>query len=384
MAGLKLFFVVNVDDFFLSHRLPLGLEAVRRGYQVTVVAIDTGRRREIEQHGIRFIDLPATRSGTNPWQELIVLWFLYRLYRREKPHIVHHIAIKAVAYGAIAARFAQVPRVVNAISGLGFVFINADAQRTLYTLLRFLFKIGLNNPNVSVIFQNPDDLAFFRDLNILKPYQMVCIKGSGVDLSEFALSEFPPEPPVRVVLPARMLRDKGVVEFVEAARLLKPDYGSRVEFLLAGGIDPGNKSGISEQELQHWTGEGAVQWIGFQRDMASIFRTAHIVALPSYREGLSKALIEACAIGRAIVTTDVPGCRDVVETEKNGLLVPARDARQLAAALARLIDRPDQRRDMGLKARQKAEQEFSIDHVITQTFHLYESEPCLQSAQNPI
>lgn len=376
MAGLKLFFVVNVDDFFLSHRLPLGMEAVRLGYQVTVVAGDTGRRREIEQCGIRFIDLPATRSGTNPWQEFAVLWFLYRLYRREKPHIVHHIAIKAVAYGAIAARFARVPRVVNAISGLGFVFINADVQRILYNLLRFLFKIGLSNPKGSVIFQNPDDLAFFQALNVLKPHQMVCIKGSGVDLAEFAQAETPKEPPVRIVLPARMLRDKGVVEFVEAARLLKPNYGARVEFLLAGGLDPDNRSGISANELQQWVAEGAVQWLGFQRDMAAVFREAHLVALPSYREGLSKALIEACAIGRAIVTTDVPGCRDVVEDGKNGLLVPARDARQLAAALAQLIDRPDLRREMGQYARQKAEQEFSIDQVITQTFHLYESAPC--------
>lgn len=374
MVGVKLFFVVNVDSFFLSHRLPLGLEALKRGYQVTVVAIDTGKKEEIEKHGMRFVSLPISRSGTDIWTELGALWFLYRLYRKEKPQIVHHIAIKAVTYGSIAARMAGVPKVVNAISGLGFVFINAADNKILYQLLLSLFKIGLSSKRVTVIFQNLDDLDFFKNLKVLKPAQMVYIKGSGVDLCEFFYTENETPSPIRVVLPARMLRDKGVEEFVAAAQMLKPKYGEQVQFILAGGVDIENKAGIPEHQLLQWAAEGSVDWIGFQQNMAAVFRASHIVVLPSYREGLPKALIEACATGRAIVTTDVPGCREVVTTGVNGILVNPKDVQGLSMALDQLITNPDLCKKMGKMARQKAEHEFSIHSVVEKTFNIYKSD----------
>jgi glycosyltransferase involved in cell wall biosynthesis len=373
LKSKKLFIVVNVEWFFLSHRLPIALAAQRQGYEVTVFATEErGQGAIIRENGLRFIPLPTTRSGTDIIQEIKVLWLLYRYYRRERPDVVHHVAVKPVTYGSIAARLAGVPRVVNALSGLGFLFINADSNKLLHSIVMRAFRFGFRNPRLRFILQNQDDYALINGLNLVTPDQIILIKGSGVDLEEYAYSAIPDSKPKIVLLPARMLWDKGVGEFVEAAKILKPKYGDAVQFILAGEADTSNRSGIAEDQLNQWSAEGAVEWIGFQSDMVGHLKQSYMVVLPSYREGLPKSLIEACAIGRPIVTTDVPGCREVVEIEKNGLLVPAKNAEALAQSIDKILSDPHLANEMGRYGRKKAEAEFSIHSVVEKTLALYE------------
>jgi len=372
----KLFLVVNVDWFFLSHRLPIALAAKKKGYEVTIFAIEEGGHgEEIRQHGLNFVPLPTSRSGTNIFTELKVLVFLYRYYKKEKPDIIHHVAVKPVTYGSVAAKLAGVPKVVNALSGLGFLFINADTNRIAHALVSLFFNYGFKNPNLRFILQNRDDFQMIQELNLLKKEQIFLIKGSGVDLMEFAYSkkQLEVDRKLKVLLPARMLWDKGVREFVEAAKLLHIQFSTKVDFLLAGNVDMGNRAGIPVEQLIEWTESKVVQWIGFQKDMVATLKQADIVVLPSYREGLPKSLIEACAIGRPIITTDVPGCREVVEEGINGYLVPKQNVEQLAERMAKLIENEELRHKMGKASRKKAEAEFSIENVLQQTFEIYEN-----------
>jgi len=372
----KLFLVVNVDWFFLSHRLPIALAAKKRGYEVTVFAIEEGGHgNDIRGHGLKFVPLPTSRSGTNIFTELKVLVFLFRYYKKERPDIIHHVAVKPVTYGSVAAKLTGVPKVVNALSGLGFLFINADTNRLAHTLVNAFFNYGFKNPNLRFILQNRDDFQMIEDMNVLKEEQIFMIKGSGVNLNEFAYSaERELEGgKVKILLPARMLWDKGVGEFVAAAKIVHQKLPNRATFILAGNIDMGNRARILEAQLEAWNLEGMVQWIGFQKNIAEVIRSVHIVVLPSYREGLPKSLIEACAIGRPIITTDVPGCREVVEEGKNGFLVPKKDTIELAERLTELIMNKQLRTQMGKAGRQKAEREFSIENVLQQTFEIYEN-----------
>jgi glycosyltransferase involved in cell wall biosynthesis len=371
---LKLFLIVNVDWFFLSHRLPIALEAKQKGYQVTVFAIEeAGKGDYIRSLGFRFIPLPTSRSGTNFLQELQVLWFLSRWYRKEKPDVVHHVAVKPVTYGSVAAKLTKVPKVVNALSGLGFLFINAGKNPIVHYLVTLGFKYGFRNRNLHFILQNKDDYEMIKKIGVLKDEQLTIIKGSGVDLDEYQFTLEKTIDAIQVMLPARMLWDKGVGEFVEAAIQLKHRFKKQVNFILAGGIDTGNRAAISKAQLEEWYESGVIEWIGHQEDMKNIYMASHIVVLPSYREGLPKALIEACAIGRAIVTTDVPGCREVVDDGINGLLVPVKNVVALAAAIEKLILQPKLRQEMGKRGREKAEAEFSLKDVIEKTFAIYEA-----------
>lgn len=369
----KIFFVVNVDWFFLSHRLPLALEAQKRDYDVTIVTIETDRRAEIESYGFRFIGIPTSRAGTNPLQELKVLYFLLKLYRKEKPSIIHHVGVKPVTYGSVAAKLLRMPKVVNALSGMGYLFINKNNNRLAHRMVMSCFRYGFKNPRLRFILQNSDDLADVRRLNVLKDNQLFLIKGSGVDLDDYKFTPPPATGRTRILLPARMLWDKGVGEFVAAAQMLHPTYKDHCEFILAGNADMGNISGIPEHQLLVWQQTGSVSWIGFQDNMKEVLGDCHIVVLPSYREGLPKSLIEACAIGRPIVTTDVPGCREVVIDGENGFLVEVKNAEALAAAIEKLIIDPALRTAMGAKGRKIAEENFSIQSVIQQTFEIYNS-----------
>ncbi|MEE9372217.1 MAG: glycosyltransferase family 4 protein [Saprospiraceae bacterium] len=371
-SGKKLFIVVNVDWFFLSHRLPIALEALKRGYDVTVLAIEEeGRGEEIRNHGLKFIPLPSSRGGTNIWNEWKLIRFLYKIYKNKKPDIIHHVAIKPVLYGSLAAKYLKIPKVVNAISGLGSMFINPSKVSLIYRLIKFLYKFSFNNPNLVVIVQNEDDGNIIEKLSKIKPANIFLIKGSGVDMSKYIFSEEIDALPIQIVLVSRMLWDKGVGELVESARALKKKYGKKINFVLAGKIDLENKSAISKSQLVTWNKEGLVEWIGFQTNVAQLYTDSHIAVLPSYREGLPKSLIEAMAIGRPVITTDVPGCREVVESGHNGYLVKAQDSVSLTAAMDKLITNKELRIEMGKNGRKKAEQEFSLQMVLEKTFDIY-------------
>ena len=371
MSGVRprLAIVVNSDFFFLSHRLPLAVEAQRRGWDVTVVVPDTGRADEIRRHGLDVVALPLTRSGTGPVRELGSLWFLRRLYRRLRPHVVHHVTAKPVVYGSIAATGLPTA-VVNAVSGLGYTFIQKPPGHPLRRALVALYRLALRGPRRWVVFQNDDDAALFHRLGLAAPERSLMIRGSGVDTAAFAASAEPDGRPV-VVLPARLLWDKGVGEFVEAARALR-ESGSDARFALVGKLDPGNPAAVTRAEVDGWVAEGAVEWWGYRTDMADVLRSATVVALPSYREGLPKALLEAGASARARVTTDVPGCRDTVEDGVTGLVVPARDAGALAAAVARLLADDGLRQRVRLAGRRDVERRYAVGLVVEAHMAAYE------------
>ncbi len=366
----KLLFVVNVDWFFMSHRLPIAIEAIRQGYEVHLATTLTDRQGALGATGIKLHDLPLERSGASVWRELRTFWKTLNVMRTVRPDIVHLVTVKPVVLGGIAARLARVPAVVCAVSGLGFVFL---ARGLRARMLRFavvcLYRAALGHPNLKVIFQNDDDRRLLQKLTGLADARSVRMRGSGVDLARFAVQPFPPEPVV-VVFAARLLRDKGIQEFVDAARMLR-QRGAKAVFRLAGAPDPDNRASVSDEDIRQWEASGDVEFLGHQRDMPRILAEAHVVVLPSYREGLPKVLVEAAACGRPAVTTDVPGCRDAIVPGVTGLLVPVRDATALSEAIGRLIADARLRESMGLAARQLAEREFSIEHAIGQHLALY-------------
>ncbi|MDZ3990445.1 glycosyltransferase family 4 protein [Pseudomonas sp. Teo4] len=319
-----LLIVVNDPAFFMSHRLPVATAAQDEGYEVHIATQSGASVADIRGRGFYHHELPLSRSGKNPFRELKSVISLWRLCWRIRPSVLHLVTIKPVLYGGIAARLAPVKGVLAAISGLGFVFMaNGTKAAALRRVISILYRLALGKKNLRVVFQNPDDKKALEVIGAVTEEKSVIIRGSGVNLNDYQAYPEPVGVPV-VTLAARLLRDKGVIEFVEAARYLKLQ-GLIANFQLVGDPDPGNPTSIDADQLEAWTREGVVQCLGYQSDMASVFRHSHIVVLPSYREGLPKVLVEAAACGRAVVTTDVPGCRDAVEPGVSGLLVPVRN-----------------------------------------------------------
>ena len=365
----RLLFVVNHVGFFVSHRLGLALRAKSAGFDVQVAAGPGPLARKVAEAGLPFHEIPLSRAGRHPQQEFTTFRALLSLYERLRPDIVHHVTIKPVLYGSMAAQMAQIPFVVNAISGLGHLFVgNERFSRPLRRLALAVTPAVFSHPNMATIFQNEDDRQLFLERRSVHMEQTWLIRGSGVDTDLFSPGPEPTGPP-RILLPARMLYDKGVMEFVAAASILKR-RGTDAEFVLAGDVDD-NPSTVNRRELETWTRQGRATWLGHRDDMPALLRSATIVCLPSYREGLPKSLIEAASTGRAIVTTDVPGCRDVVRHNENGLLVPPRDSERLAEAIAELLADRDKRIRFGHAGRTRALDEFSFGTIAAQTLELY-------------
>ena len=366
----RLLFVVNDPAFFVSHRLSIALEACRRGWDVHVAGAGEAPR-EVLEGGMTFHAVNLSRSGMNPFAELRAIWGLVRLFRKVRPDLVHLITIKPYLYGGIAARVARVPAVVSAVAGMGAVFIRQDLRaRVLRGALYPLYRLAFGHPRQRAIFQNPDDRSILERWGVMDGEKARAIRGSGVDLSRYPARPEDPGTPV-VAFAARLLRDKGIVELIGAARLLK-ERGVEARFWVIGNADPGNPATVTEQELDAWRDEGIVELVGYRTDIPGLFGQAHIVCLPSYREGLPKTLVEAAAAGRAVVTTDVPGCRDAIEPGKSGVLVPVRDAEALADALQRLIENPEERRAMGRAGRELAEREFAIEKIVHAHMAIYD------------
>lgn len=366
-----LMFVVNVDWFFLSHRLPIALEAQRQGYQVHIATGLTDKLDELQRHGLVVHPLSLDRSSTglgNAWRTMVELWKLFRALR---PDIVHLVTIKPVLLGGLMARLAGVPAVVAAVSGLGFVFMAHGAKAVVRRwLVGGLYRVALGHHNLKVIFQNPDDRASLATLAHLPDNKVEMIRGSGVDLTQYSHTPLPLGVPV-VLLAARLLADKGVREFVQAARLLK-QQGVSARFCLVGSVDPANPASLADAELTQWENDRVVELWGQRLDMLAVLSSAHLVVLPSYREGLPKVLLEAAACGRAVVTTDVPGCRDAIEPGVTGVLVPVRNAAALADALKGLINDPARCQAMGNAGRALAERAFDVRQVVAAHLRIYQ------------
>jgi glycosyltransferase involved in cell wall biosynthesis len=367
---VKILLFANTDWYLYNFRLALA-EALRaRGNEVVLVSPEGSYVPRLQELGFRWISFPFTQHGLNPLFEISTILHLLSLYRHEKPDLVHQFTVKCVLYGSLVCRLLGIRPVVNSVTGLGYVFTESKgARQGLRRLIILLNRLMLRH--TWVIFQNPDDRDFFLENNLVDPGRVALIRGSGVDHQRFVQTSEPNGTPV-VILPARLLWDKGVAEFVEAARQLQAD-GLQARFVLVGDSDPENRSAVPVARIREWEQSGVIEWWGWKENMEGVFAQASIVCLPSYREGLPKTLIEAAACGRPIVASDVPGCREIVRPGENGLLVPARDTATLAAALKQLIQDPELRHAMGIRGQKIAEKEFSMDLVITQTLNVYHS-----------
>ncbi len=367
----KILFVVTEDWYFCSHRLPLAVATSQAGHEVVVATRVVDQGQVIEEAGIRVIPLKRMkRSSINPFSQLATLIELRSVFRRERPDLVHLVALKPVVYGGLVAKLVGVPARVSALGGLGFLFISDRLlARLLRPILLILFRVVLNDRRSRLIVQNRDDQELVTEKAGVDRSLVRLIRGSGVDLDRYAASDLPDGQPI-VMLPSRMLWDKGVGEFVDAAKALGAQ-NVPARFVLVGDPDPENPASIPLAQLQRWHDAGFIEWWGHRADMPEVLAQASVVCLPSYREGLPKVLIEAMACGRPIVTTDVPGCRDLVETGKNGLLVKVKDAAEIAGALKSLVLDKPLCRQMGREGRRVVEGEFALARVIEETMDVY-------------
>lgn len=368
---LKLLFFITEDWYFWSHRLSIARAARDAGFEVLIATRAHQHKERIEKEGFRLIPISLVRRSKNIFREIFCILEIIKIYRREKPDIVHHVALKPVLYGSWAARIAGIPGVVNALAGLGFIFVAEGWKASI--LRRFValaYRSAFSARNLIAIFQNPEDLKLFVDAGVVKNEKAVLIRGSGVDTSRFIHIPEPAGIPT-IVLASRMLWDKGVGEFVDAVRQLRKE-GVNCRAVLVGIPDPQNPASIPEDTLRRWHAEGMVEWWGYRENMPEVLSNAHIVALPTtYGEGVPKILIEAASCGRAIVATDVPGCREIVRHNENGLLVPPHDSKALADALKVLVEDAELRAKMGARGREIVEAEFSEEIVVKQTMEIY-------------
>ena len=367
-------FVVNDQDYFFSHRLPIALAIKEKGFEVHVAChAGTWVDSRFEQFGLIFQKLPFCRGGLNPFNELKTILALVRLFKRLQPTLIHLVAMKPVLYGGVAAHFARVPAIVSAVTGLGSIFVDKISRKSAFIrrIIVFLLKISFHHNNMRVIFQNEDDLRFMVDSKRLSSDKARLIKGSGVDLSEYKMVTESSEHPPVVAMASRLLRDKGVFEFVAAIRILR-NREIQARFWLIGSPDDQNPSSISFDDVSNWENEAIIEYLGFRNDIPDLFSKAHIVVLPSYREGMPKCLLEAAACGRAIVTTNVAGCRDTIEPGRTGILINPFDSIALADALETLIIDSNLRRSMGIAGRSLAEKEFKIEKIVDAHLHIYD------------
>lgn len=370
MKHNKLFIVVNVDWFFLSHRLPVALGAQKAGWDVTIITADTGKLKDIEAKGLKVINLPMNRSGMNIFEELKTLNFLRKLYKREKPDVVHHVGMKTILWGTLAAKFSKVNGVVNAISGLGGFFAEEN-KGMLSKIMPKILKFSHARSNLLCIFQNDDDWGLYVKHGIIKHDQGRFIKGSGVNLEDFRYTPEPAEGKIKVILTARMIVEKGIFLLTEAAERLRAKYGETVEFLLVGGLDD-HPGAITEEQLNTVCDGKYIQWLGYRTDVRDLLKQCHIVAFPSYyMEGLPKSLIEANAIGRPIITSNSVGCKETVVDGENGFLIRPKDVDALTEKLDLLLTNRELRQKMGKAARAYAEKYFDINEVINRHLAIY-------------
>ncbi|MDS4058820.1 MAG: glycosyltransferase family 4 protein [Candidatus Contendobacter sp.] len=369
---MKILLFANTEWYLYNFRRSLAIALCESGHEVLLISPPGPYGEKLRALGLRWLPAPMTRRSLHPLRELALVRWLFRLIRQERVDLVHGFTIKCAVYGSLAARLARIPGRVNAVTGMGYVFTsNEPTARLLRPLVRALLRLALGGRGARLILQNPDDVAFFQRARLVDVAAVRQIPGSGVDCARFIPgSGRIIDEPLRVLLAARLLWDKGLAEYVAAARILR-GQGRSIRFLLAGNPDPGNPAAVPEATVRAWVDEGLVEWLGHVDDMPALLATVDVVALPSYREGLPKTLIEAAACGLPLITTDAPGCREVVMPEVEGLRVPVGDAGALAQAIARLHDDPILAARLGAAARAKALTQFDERLVIERTLAVY-------------
>lgn len=379
---MKAVLFANTDWYLYNFRRTLALSLLRAGYDVLLISPDGPYGPRLRELGLRWEPLPMERRSLNVLREAALLLHLVRLLRREQPDVVHGFTIKCAVYGSLAAKMAGIPARINAVAGMGYVFTSHQLKaRLLRPVVRGLLKLALGGEQGRLILQNSDDVKLFRQAALVEPAHIRLIRGSGVDCGKFAgnAPRKNQDGATRILLASRMLWDKGIGEYIAALRWLRAK-GYTVQALLAGTPDPGNPAAIPEQTLREWVDEGTVTWLGHVDDMHALLGSVDIVVLPSYREGLPRTLVEAAACALPLITTDVPGCREVVADGVDGLLVPVRSVEPLALAMRRLLDDPALARRLGEAARTKARNYFDERIVIERTLGVY-AELCGHSEQ---
>jgi glycosyltransferase involved in cell wall biosynthesis len=370
---MKVVLFANTDWYLYNFRRALAMSLQRAGYEVLLISPPGPYGDRLRALGLRWEPLPMQRRSLNPWRELGLLWHLVRLLRREQPGLVHGFTIKCAVYGSLAARLAGIRARINAVAGMGYVFTSTQLQaRLLRPVVRGLLRLALGGRDARLILQNADDVELFRHAGLIDPARIRLIRGSGVDCAQFAgvSRRTAGDGRLRVLLASRLLWDKGVAEYVAALRQLRGE-GRAIDALLAGTPDPGNPAAVPESTIRDWVDEGLLSWLGHVDDMAGLLGSVDLVVLPSYREGLPRTLVEAAACGLPLITTDVPGCREVVCDGIDGLLVPVRNGEALAQAIQRLQDAPEFARRLGVAARSKAHAQFDERIVIQRTMAVY-------------
>ncbi|WP_456447435.1 glycosyltransferase family 4 protein [Thiolapillus sp.] len=368
---MKVIFFANTDWYLYNFRLDLARYLAAQGMEVVMMSPPGDYGERLQQEGFRWISLPMERRSLNPLAEWKLLRRIRKIYEQEKPDAVHNFTIKSVIYGGLAAQAQAIRCRIQAVTGLGHVFVSDSLRaRLLRPLVKRLLKRAMSGSYGRLIVQNPDDRQLFVDLKLIAPGHIHLIKGSGVDTRVFVPTRHKRARRFRVLLASRLLREKGVREYAHAAEKLAI-HADRIEFLLAGATDPGNPSSVDENDIRTWQLTGLVKVLGHVDEVQCLMREVDLVVLPSYREGAPRGLIEAAAMGLPVITTDVPGCREVVDDGVNGLLVPAGDGDALAGAIQYLLDNPDKCREFGQAGREKVLREFDQNIVFTLTGQVY-------------
>ena len=369
---MNILLFANSDWFLYNFELALASRLRSEGMNVILVSPAGPFAHRLEEQGFRWIEAPMGRYSWSPIGEARSILWLVRLLRRERVDIVHGFTIKCAVYGSIAARLARTRGRILALTGMGYVYTSQQLMaRLLRPWLPSLLRLGLAGKAVYLVLLNRDDVAMATRLKLGDPDKIRLIPGSGVNCDKFAPGlRSTPAGPFKVLLPARLLWDKGVGEYVEAARILKAE-GREIEFLLAGAPDKGNPTSVDQTTILQWQADGLVRWLDHVDAMPALFNSVDAVVLPSYREGLPNSLTEAAACGRCLITTDVPGCRDVVTHGQNGLIVPARNPVGLADAIRRVAADRKYCRTLGEAARETALQVFDEKIVLSQTLDIY-------------
>jgi len=362
----------------MTHRLPIARAMAAEGWEIHVAAPDDHvwapadfSVKAISDEGFQYHCVPLSRRGRNPLQEIRTCTAIWRLMRRLQPDLVHLLTIKPVIYGGLAAKAARVNALICTVTGLGQIFVASGLGNTIIRkVVGILYRIAFSHRNLRVIVQNESDGEVLLDAGTLDRDRLRLVRGSGVNLKEFQPVD-PPDNGALVVLPARLIWEKGVGEFVAAARLVRA-RGVEARFALIGDTHQSNPRAVPAAQIEAWVAEGAIEWWGRRTDMPNVLAQSAIVCLPStYGEGVPKVLIEAAAVARPIVATDIPGCRAVVRDGENGLLIPPGDTQALANALGHLIADPNLRRRMGERGREIVESGFGESHVVRQTIDIY-------------
>jgi glycosyltransferase involved in cell wall biosynthesis len=340
------------------------------GYEVVFVSPKDEYAERLKEDGFRWVELKISRRNTLLLKEVMTLASFIRIYRREKPVAVHHFTVKCVLYGTMAAYLNRVPAIINSITGLGHLFIDQNPRtKFLRSCVQFAYRRILKLKKNFVIFQNPDDYGLFVSNNLIDPARAAIIRGSGVDTTRFRPQVGETQP--LILFASRLTHEKGISELLEGFGLLRK-RGCKASLILAGSPDPGNPSSVSAEDLANWTRQNSdVQFIGHVEDIEPLIARSRVVVLPSYREGTPRILLEAAAMAKPLVATDVPGCREIVENGKNGFLVPAQNAEAIADALETLLDSKDLCETMGRAGRQKVLDEFDTTRVNFATLKIY-------------